>query len=166
MTNPFQKSADALVGRLGEIADDRRRAQEAVEAKRRERERSFDRVTALFAVSAAKVEECLRRANDAFDGSGVTLTKKVIPISDTAGSITMTLSGAGGQPAAFRIVGNAGFRLFVHELDDPKYGPFDLADAETLPYEEMVDQFIRSVTAGLAGRDRIEGVTSAAVEGP
>lgn len=152
MTNPFQKSADALVEGLAEIAGERDRARQAAEAKRREEERSFERATACFAAVAAKVEECLAQANEAFHGNAVTLASKVVPISSTAGAITVTLSGEGMAPASFRIVGNASFKLYVHELADPKYGPFDLADAEALPYGEMVEQLIRNATAKLRER--------------
>lgn len=163
MTNPFQKSADALVKELTEIAGERDRARQAAAAERREKERSFERATALFAAVAAKVEECLARANEAFHGSGVTLARKVVPISGSAGTITVTLSGEAMAPASFRIVGNAGFKLYVHELVDPKYGPFDLSDAEALPYAEMVDQLIRSATAKL--RERAGGEAVAPGEG-
>lgn len=166
MTNPFQKSADALVEGLAEIAGERDRARQAAEAERREKERSFDRATALFAAVATKVEECLGQANEAFHGSGVTLTKKVVPIAGSAGTITVTLSGPGLEPTSFRIVGNAAFKLYVHEIVDPKFGPFDLADAEALPYGEMIDRFIRSATERLASRaDGIAGAPADAATG-
>lgn len=152
MSNPFEKNAAALVARAGQIADDGRRAKEAAEAERLERERSFERAVALFAAVEGKVDECLRLANEAFRGSGLALTKKVSPIAaSNAGSIAVSLSGSGMQPASFRIVGNASYRLFVHELEDPKYGPFDLADPDAVPYEDMFNHFIKAATEKLSG---------------
>ncbi|BCB22455.1 hypothetical protein [Bosea sp. ANAM02] len=152
MSNPFEKAASALVGRLDLIADEERRAKAAADAERQEKERSFSNATALFAAAEARVDQCLRQANEAFKGSRATLTKKVVPLSKaTAGTITVSLSDSGKQLASFRIVGNSSFKLYVHELIDPKYGPFDLADADALPYVEMINQFIISVTEKVAG---------------
>ena len=99
-----------------------------------------------------KVDECLRLASEAFRDSGPSLVKKVSPMTaSTAGTIAVSVSGAGMQPASFRIIGNASFRLFVHDLEDPKHGPFDLADAAALPYEDIFDHFIKAAIEKVAG---------------
>ncbi|WP_411903745.1 hypothetical protein [Methylorubrum thiocyanatum] len=144
------EAARGLTDRLGEINAEKQAAREAAEAKRLSQERSFKSATVLFGAMLARVEACVAQANKAFDGTGVSLGTKVEPLKESnAGSIKVSLLGAGEKEAYFRIVGNAKFHVFVHELNDPKYGPFQLTDAEALPYEDMFNQFIRSVTRTL-----------------
>jgi hypothetical protein len=150
MSNPFDEAARELVGRISEIAVDKQAANAAAEAARLEKERSFERARILFRTIHKRVNECVRQANEAFSGTGLSLSAKVSPMqASNAGSITVSLGGISGQAPSFRIVGNASFKTFVHDLKDPSYGPFDLGDAEVLPYEEMIEQFIRTVTRGL-----------------
>ncbi len=150
MTNPFADAARGLADRLGQIATEKQAAKDAAEAERLAKERSFERATALFATVRDRVESCVRQANEAFGDTGISLATKVEPIqANFAGTIRVSMLGTPEKDPHFRIVGNASFRVFVHELKDPGYGPFDLTDAEKLPYEEMFNQFIRSVTETL-----------------
>ncbi len=150
MSNPYEQAARELAEKVAEIAEGERVAKAAAKAARLEKERSFERATALFGTVQERVDEGVRQANEAFAGTGISLSTKVAPMQPSfAGSIAVTLAGAGAEAPSFRIVGNASFNVFVHELKDPAYGPFDLDDAEALPYAEMIEQFIRKVTRGL-----------------
>ena len=73
------------------------------------------------------------------------IVTKTKPIEgNNAGSITISLKCFGRSKKSFRVVDNSAFRAFVHELENPKFGPYDLNDVETFPFEDMFTQLLHS----------------------
>lgn len=145
MSNPFEKAGQGISARIREVEDAKRAKLAAEAAERETKKKSFEEALRLF----KKLERSLNRyvglANDALHPSGAIVAIKVDPMQERfAGTFTIALQHFNKTQSQFRVVANSSHKIHIHELKDPSYGPFDLADIDALPFEEMFKQFLET----------------------
>lgn len=145
MQNPFSNAAQQLKCRADEIVAKERADQDAVAAEELAAEEAWERAVELFGRMGERIQEFGSLANLALAERDMKIVTETKPIErNNAGSITITLKCFGRSQKSFRVVGNSAFRAFVHELENPKFGPYDLNDVETFPFEDMFVQLLHS----------------------
>ena len=150
MKNPFIDAAEEVKANYNKIDADERAARDAAEASRKAQAEAYQTAVVLFERRDARIAQCVRLANEAVSTGDLTVKMSKKDLNRTEpGSFEISLSAFGKKQASFRVVANASFKVFVHELDNPKFGPFDLNDVDALPFDEIFTSFLQSAAGAL-----------------